>query len=117
MGRMQTFNDGVVDIYSVENIAESGNMPHEGLISKYIGLRYEERTVGMNRFWSAMQNSVKIDMLIRAPRLRDVSTQDIAILSIDNKQYKIKQIQYPPDVQPPVMDLSLERLEADYEFS
>ena len=117
MGKIQTFNDGVVDIYSVENIAEPGNMPHEGLISKYIGLRCEERTVGMARFWAANQNNVKIDTLIRVPRLRDVSTQDVAILSIDNKQYKIKQVQYPPDVQPPVMDLSLERLEADYDFS
>lgn len=112
----QSFKDGVVSIYSVGNIAEPGNMPKEGLILKVGLLRYEERTVGMGRFWSAMQNQARIDMVLRAPRIRSVSTQDIAIPN-DGKQYEIKQVQYPPDVEPPVMDLSLERIDADYDIS
>ncbi len=117
MATTQTFNDGIVSIYKVQDISEPGNTPINSLLIKHAGLRYEERTVGMGRFWTAAQNNVKIDMIIRVPRLRDVSTQDVAILNIDNKQYEIKQVQYPPDIQPAVMDLSLERLEADYEFS
>lgn len=111
----QSYNDGVVNIYSVGNIAAQGNMPKDGLTMKVSLLRYEERTVGMGRFWSAKQATVKIDQLIRTPQLRNVSTQDVAVL-IDGEQYKIVQIQYPPDVEPPSMDLSLERLEAAYEF-
>jgi len=112
----QSFNDGVVNIYSVENIAESGKLPKEGLKIKASALHYEERTVGMSRFYTAMQNQVKIEQILRVPRINSVSTQDVAIPN-DGKQYKIIQIQCPQDVDPPVMDLSLERLEAEYAFS
>jgi len=111
--KSQTFNDGIVSIYTVGNIAPAGNKPKEGLILKVGPLHYEERTVGMGRFWSAMQAQVKIDLLLRVPQLRNVSTQDIAVPN-DGKQYEIKQIQYPEGVDPPAMDLSLERVSADY---
>lgn len=111
----QTFNDGVVNIYSVGNIAAPGNMPKDGLTLKAGSLHYEERTVGMNRFWTGMQAQAKIEQLIRVPRINSVSPQDIAIPN-DGEQYRIIQLQYPKDVSPPCMDLSLERLEAAYEI-
>jgi len=40
-----------------------------------------------------------------------VSTQDVAIPN-DGRQYRIVQVQYPEDVQPPVMDLTLEEVAA-----
>lgn len=112
----QTYNDGVMNIYSVGNTAAAGNKPKDELAIKVSSLHYEERVVGMGRFWTAMQASSKIDLLLRTPQLRNVSTQDIAI-PIDGKQYRIVQIQYPKDVEPPSMDLSLERIEAKYEIS
>lgn len=112
----QTFNDGIVNIYSVGNIAADGNKPVEGLTLKAGPLRYHERTVGMSRYWAAMQNQTKVDLLLRVPQLRNVSTHDIAIPN-DGKQYEIKQVQYPEDVEPPVMDLSLERLDSDYDLA
>lgn len=111
----QSFNDGVVNIYSVGNIAEPGNMPKDGLTLKVGSLHYEERTVGMGRFWTAKQAQVKVEQMIRVPRINSVSSQDIAIPS-DGKQYEIVQIQYPKNVEPPSMDLSLERVDADYEI-
>ena len=114
--KQQMYNDGVVNIFSVSNIAEPGNMPKDKLDIKVSNLRYEELTVGMGRFWTAKQTDVKVDLMLRAPQLRNVSTQDIAI-PIDGKQYKIVQVQYPKDVEPPSMDLSLERLEAQYGIS
>jgi hypothetical protein len=113
----QTYNDGVVSIYEVDNIAEPGNMAKDGLKipAKVENLHYEERIVGMGRFYTALQKHVKIDRLIRVPRLGTISSQDIAIPT-DGKQYKIKQIQYVPEVEPPSMDLSLERVEAEYEI-
>lgn len=110
----QTFNDGVVNIYSVGNIALSGNMPKEGLTLKVGHLRYKEKTVGMSRYWIAKQAQAKIDMVIRVPKILAISVQDIAI-PIDGNQYRIVQIQHIEDMEPPVMDLSLQRLEADYE--
>jgi len=50
------------------------------------------------------------------PRVTDVSTQDV-VIPTDGEQYKIVQVQYPEDVYPPVMDLSLERIDAAYDIA
>lgn len=114
----QTFNDGVASIYSVSNIAPPGGMPKEGLKLKIGSLRYKERTVGMSRYWAAMQANVRVDMVIRVPcapvRLTAISTQDV-VIPVDGEQYRIVQIQKPEDMYPPVMDLSLERLVKKYD--
>lgn len=112
----QTFNDGVVNVYKIENIAPKGNKPKEGLTIKVGPLHYEERTVGMSRFWAAMKEQSKISQLIRVPRINSVETNDIAIPN-DGKQYKIVQIQYPKEVYPSVMDLSLERVGVNYDIA
>lgn len=112
----QSFNDGMAKFYSVSNIASPGNKPKDGLTLKLENpLPYEERTVGMGRYWTAMQAHAKVEQMLRVPRINSVSTQDIAIPN-DGQQYKIIQIQYPPDVEPPCMDLSLERVTAKYEI-
>jgi hypothetical protein len=113
--RTQTYKDGLVAIYKVTNGAENGNMPKE-VIELKEKLRYDELKVGLNRYWTAKQAQVNIDRLIRVPRRENVSTQDIAIPN-DGKQYVIKQIQYSPEVMPPSMDLSLQRLENDYDVN
>ena len=113
--RSQVHNDGVVKIYSVSDASESGGMPTQRLDYKCL-LNYRSRTVGLQRQNYAMQDGVEISMLLRCPYLDAVSTQDIAI-PIDGKQYKIRRIQRPEDIEPPVMDLELARLEADYEIS
>ena len=114
--KTQTYNDGIVKIYSVGNIAAPGNMPKDGLTLKISPLRYEERIVGMWSYWTAMQAQAQIDRIIRVPRIESISSQDVAI-PIDGKQYQIKQVQYVPDIEPPSMDLSLERLEAAYDIA
>lgn len=110
----QQFNDGIVNIYSVGNIAEAGNMPKDRLTIKVSNLRYEERIVGMSRYWTAKQEQAQIEQLIRVPRINSITTHDVAILN--GEQYDIVQVQYPKDIEPPSMDLSLERLEVAYEI-
>ena len=112
--KTQSYNDGVVAIYTVSNIASPGDMPVDKITLKET-LRYEERTVGLNRFYAAMQNNVNIKYVLRAPRIRAISTLDVAVPN-DGKQYKIVQIQYPKDVEPPSMDLTLEDLTAVYDI-
>ena len=112
--KAQTFNDGVVKIYAVDNIAAPGDKPKEGLTLKHT-LRFDERTVGMNRFYAALQNNVKVDMVVRTQWLADVSIQDVAV--VNDVQYKVRQVQYPSDITPPCMDLSLERLMQKYDLA
>lgn len=113
--KAQTFNDGIVSIYSVTNMAAPGEKALAALTLKQT-LRYKERTVGVSRFYAAMQENVKVAYLLRCPLLREISTQDIAVPN-DGKEYRIVQIQYPEDVQPPVMDLTLEGVKTVYDIN
>ena len=110
----QTFNDGVVKIYEVTNTAPPGGMPVEGIALKQT-LRYKERTVGLTRRNFARQDNVVIKYVLRCPRLRDVSAQDVAIPN-DGNQYRIWDVQYPEDIEPPVMDITLEEMEGVYDI-
>lgn len=114
--KFQSFEDGIVGIYKVGDLAEPGDMPSEGLILKNF-LRYHERTVGMGRYYAAMQNNIKVDFVIRCPEVRGLSekaTDILVAILIDGQQYKVMQIQYIEDAQPPSMDLTLERLGESY---
>lgn len=113
--KAQTHNDGVVKIYTVANIATPPDRPKEGLTLKHT-LRYKERTVGLNRFYTAMQAGVSVAYVLRVPLLRDVSPQDVAIPN-DGKQYRIAQIQYPEGVSPPVMDITLQEVTTAYDIA
>lgn len=107
----QNYNDGLVELHSVSNIAQPGDKPKEGLRLK-LCLRFSRRMVGISRYEKAMQNDAKVEALLRVQRIDSISTQDVAILH--GKQYAIRRIQYPPDVMPHSMDLELSRLERDY---
>jgi hypothetical protein len=62
------------------------------------------------------QANVRVQVCVCAvSALRDVSTQDIAIPN-DGKQYRIVEIQYPEDVDPPVMDLTFEEIKQCYDI-
>lgn len=108
----QAFNDGLCSVYEVTNIAKPGAKPQEGLELRG-KLRYAERTVGMNRYTNFLQNDVEVARVLRMPRKFGVSTQDVAIPN-DGHQYRVVQVQYPQDVYPKCMDLSLERIEQKY---
>lgn len=110
-----SFCDGIAKIYKTENIAESGNAPVEGLILKGT-VRFEYRTVGYNRFFTALQNQVQISKMILIPMGICVTPQDIVILSNDTKQYVIAQIQDKTDTAPYTKLLSLKRIEAMYDI-
>lgn len=112
--KTQNFNDGVVKIYEVTNTASDGSMPVEGIALKQT-LRYKERTVGLTRRNFARQDNVVIRYVLRCQRLRDVSAQDVAIPN-DGKQYRIWDVQYPEDIDPPVMDITLEEMKAVYDI-
>lgn len=110
-----TFNDGVVKVYGVTDTSTPGNKPTEGLTLKQT-LRYKERTVGFNRFFTALQHAIKVQYVLRCPKVLGITTQDVAIPN-DGKQYRILQVQYPEDVDPPVMDLTLEEVLTTYAIS
>lgn len=115
MKKPQTFNDGLCVIYSIKNIAQPGEKPKDGLAFKAGPLRYDERTVGVTRFWAAKQADARIDRLIRTHRIEGVTTHDVAVLN-NGDQYTIEHLQHPQDVEPKCMNLSLQRITTRYEI-
>lgn len=111
--KTQTFNDGLVYIYSVGNSAGEGDMPQSTLELKET-LRFHRRMVGLTRSTLALQTGVAVDGLIRCHFRPSVSPQDVAV--IEGEQYRVSKVQRPDDITPPVMDLELARLEHEYEI-
>lgn len=109
----QEMNSGVVKIYSVEDSAQPGYQPKPSLSLKLI-LRYEEQRLGINRLYLSRQNQAEIEKVIRVPRQDSISNQDVAILE-NGSQYSIDYTQTVQDVYPPCLDLSLVKIEQDYE--
>lgn len=108
-----SFTDGIVDVFGVENIAPKGDKPRDGLRLKF-RLRFEYQTIGVRRNYEAMQADVELSELIRIPKHRDISSQDVAI--IDERQYRIEQVQHEGSTRPPSSKLSLSRLEVNYDL-
>ena len=111
----QSFNDGLVKIYSVDDLADPGRLPLE-VLSPKVTTRYEERRLGLQRYYEGRQNQVQIERVIRVPRHKCVSTQDVAITE-DGKQYRIDMVQTVQGVYPPAMDLTLAKIEQKYEVN
>lgn len=109
----QELNSGVVYIYSVEDSAQPGYQPKPALKLK-LTLRYEEQRLGINRLYLSRQNQAEIEKVIRVPRQDSISNQDVAILE-SGSQYNIDYTQTVQDVYPPCLDLSLVKVEQNYE--
>lgn len=102
----QTYNDGVVKIYTVTDTAQPGYAPVRTRTLVH-ALPYDERRVGVQRRYLAAQNQVEIDRVLRVPAVH-LTTQDEA--NIDDVQYRIDTVQTVPDVYPSSLDLTLVRV-------
>ena len=85
-----THDDGIVKVYKTKNTGEAGDMPASGrvlLSEEYFG----NLTVGINRYYTALANNEKIDLLIEIWPVSELDTSCIAV--IEGVDYVIRQIQ------------------------
>ena len=108
-GVTQNFGDGVVAIYSVKDVAQPGYQPKPQTTLK-CKLRYEEQRLGIQRYYSSLQNQIQLDRVIRVPRVAGITTQDFAVTE-DKQAYRIDLVQSVMDVYPPSLDLTLTKIE------
>ena len=108
-GVTQSFTSGIVTVYSEQYVAPPGYLPQVQLTEK-VTLRYEERSLGLQRYFNAQQNQVQVERVIRCPRYADVTNQDVAETE-DGTRYRIDMVQAVMDAYPPCMDLTLARYE------
>lgn len=109
-GVTQNYNDGVVAIIAVVDTAKPGYQPQPGEPQVKYTLRYEERRLGIQRYYSSLQNQIQLDRVIRVPWVAWITTQDIAVTE-DKQAYRIDLVQSVMDVYPPSLDLTLTKIE------
>lgn len=109
-GVTQNYNDGVVAIIAVVDTAKPGYQPQPGDPQEKYTLRYEERRLGIQRYYSSLQNQIQLDRVIRVPRVAGITTQDLAVTE-DKQAYRIDLVQSVMDVYPPSLDLTLTKIE------
>lgn len=105
----QCYNDGIANIFTVSDAARPGYQPIEELTPK-ISLRYEERRLGLQRYYDAKQNQIRVERVIRVPHAGGVTSQD-AVIDEKGQQYRIDLVQLVPDVYPISDDLTLVKYE------
>ena len=105
----QDFNDGIVRIYSVQDVASPGYAPVERADFKVL-LPYAERVVGIRRYYEAKQNQTRVERVLRVQDTGLVSNLDQAQTE-DLVTYRVDLVQHVPDVWPPSVDLTLVRYE------
>ena len=113
-GITQPYTSGLVTIYTVTDSARPGYQPVQTLTQK-IQIRYEEQRLGIQRYYEAQQNQIEVERVIRVPRAVSITNQDVAITE-DGRQYRIDLVQNA-DVYPPSLDLTLAKIEQEYEVS
>ena len=105
----QRYNDGMLTVYTLTDSAAPGYQPKPELTQK-ITLRYEERRLGIQRYYAAAQSQQRIERVLRVPKTGKVSAQDV-VMTEDGRQFRIEMVQIVPDVYPASVDLTLSRIE------
>lgn len=105
----QPLNDGIVQICRVVDVSESGYRPVKKL-EPIVTLRYENQRVGIQRYFSGMQNQIQVDKVIRVQKALEITSQNVAVTE-DGAEYRIDLVQDVTGIFPRCVDLTLTRIE------
>lgn len=103
--QFESFNDGVCEVYNTDDRNKISD-----LVDTY---HYQNRTVGIQRYYTAMTASKKIAMLIRIPGQHRVDIEQRIVIKVKGKTdmvYEIIQIQDINDTHPKCTDLTLKKI-------
>lgn len=111
-------DSGVITIYAVENAGERGGHVQRRCTQRGLPEYFEDRVVGLNRYYAARQANVTADRLVRIWRRDDVSPQDVATIQGTTGFFRIRQVQHVDNEDGlPCTDLTLERLVEHYDIA
>lgn len=109
----QTFNDGLLSVYGVTDGAAPGCKPVKKPTLK-VTLCFDERRVGIERFYQSAQAQARIERVLRVPESATViKAQDIVTVTGSDLVYRVEQVQSVPDVRPACLDLALSCVRQD----
>lgn len=92
------FNSGTADIYDIDD---------NGEIIRSSGKRvfFGNRTVGVNRYFSARQNDIELKKVIHIHKDEKITTENVVV--INKTAYKIEQVQHFDETMPKSTVISL----------
>ncbi|MDU7031687.1 MAG: hypothetical protein E6357_28940 [Clostridiales bacterium] len=93
----EVFNDGICSFCEIDDDGNAGTVK--------ANIRYQERTIGVTRFYEAMTAKVQVDRLIRIPAQSWITTEYLAVIGME--VFEIKQVQKVSDTLPKINDVSL----------
>ena len=102
----QAYNDGIVTISTETDGAASGYLPVPSPTAM-VTLAYQERKLGIKRYYEAKQNQIHAERVIRVPKPSSDITHQMVARTEDGALYRIDLVQTVPDVYPPSLDLTL----------
>lgn len=109
-------DSGLLRICRIDAAENAGGLPKETLVQLSTHF-YGERTVGYRRMYAAMGVNEQVDMLVRIWQDRAVRVGMVAVLE-DGEQLRVNGVQQTVDEDGiKVTDLSLARLEANYDIA
>lgn len=109
------YDSGVMFLYRGTNISEPGEAPEMQWVQIW-GANYESRTVGVQRYYTAMEHAARADLLIRIHRQYDITptTDRVTLSPVDHQDgntYRVAQVQQVSDSDGlPATDITLERI-------
>ena len=91
-----TFDDGLVKLYVVENIAEKGNMPEYVLSDCKAEYYFQYEVIGYNRFYTAMASKDVLEAVIDIDLDRNIRIGNVIEFE-DGDLMKVIMAQHPKD--------------------
>lgn len=103
---------GLLTIYSLENVASAGLKPQMKLVKKATAY-YQERTVGVTRMYAALGANRRIDSLLRCFNT-NIIVDGMVVIPENGQQYQIDANQKV--IGKDAVDITLVRVEKLYEI-
>lgn len=113
-----TLDSGVATVWRGRNAAPAGALPNYVYDKKITSSYYADKTVGLQRFWTAKAHDDRADLLVEIERCSAISAAEdqceiAPYMDLDAAgMYKILQVQQVTDNDGlPKTDLTLQRIE------
>lgn len=111
-----TFNDGIIDVYAIDNIAADGNKPKEGLV-RLGSFFFGYQTLGINRYYTALQAHQQIEAVINIPEHFRFQVEKTVVIMEDDTQFRVMMCQtFEEEDGYRYTTLSLERITEEYDI-
>lgn len=108
-----TFDDGILKVYRLEDIASKGDMPKEVLVYKSC-FYFSFDNLGVTRYYTALQNNQRIESVINIEFNILIRIHDIVKME-DGSYFRIEMLQREKDESGLLyLKLSLQRLDDEF---